>query len=172
MGGLLVLWGSVTSSSSSATAGREEDGVRLKEALGATGSPMGRTTGAGVGVELVDQDTDALPPPCFITSLVGGKGAGADAGVGADAGIGAEAAAGGVGAGARAIAAAGVGVAATGGVPTAGGAVLTELSSTFMGLTTPLSSKQELATNSSAKREKDYCTYIFFYTAYIFVYTK
>lgn len=149
MGGLLVRWGSVTSSSSSAAVGREEDGVRLKEALGATGSAEGRTTGAGVGVELVDQDTDALPPPCFITSLVGGKGAGAEAGVGADAGVGAEAAATGVGAGA--IAAAGAGVAATGGVPTAGGAVLTELSSTFIGLTALLSSKQELATNSSAK---------------------
>lgn len=145
MGGLLVLWGSVTSSSSSAAAGREEDGVRPKEALGATGSAEGRTTGAGVGVELVDQDTDALPPPCFITSLVGGKGAGAE--VGADAGVGVEAAAGGVGAGA--IAVSGAGVAATGGVLTADGAVLTELSSTFMGLTALLSSKQELATNSS-----------------------
>lgn len=125
--------------------------MRLKEALGVTGSAEGRTTGVGVGVELVDQDTDALPPPCFITSLVGGKGAGAEAGVGADvdAGVGAEAAAG-VGAGAIA----GAGVATTGGVPTAGGAVLTELSSTFIGLTALLSSKQELATNSSVKREE------------------
>lgn len=148
MGGLLVRWGSVTSSSSSAGRGREEDGVRLKEAFGATVSMEGLTTGAGVGVELVDQDTDAPPPPCFITSLVGGKGAGAGAetGAGADAGAGIEARGGaGVGAGATA----GIGVAATGGVPTAGGAILTELSSTFTGLTALLSSKQELATYSS-----------------------
>lgn len=104
MGGLLVRWGSATSSSSSA--GRE-DGVRLKEALGVTGSADGRTTGASVGVELVDQDTDAPPPPCLITSLVGGKRAGVEAGVGAAAGIGA-----GVGVGAGATAAAGA--AATG----------------------------------------------------------
>lgn len=103
MGGLLVRWGSATSSSSSA--GRV-DGVRLKEALGMTGSADGRTTGAGVCVELVDQDTDAPPPPCLITSLVGGKRA--EAGVGAATEVGA-----GVGVGAGATAAAGAGTAAS-----------------------------------------------------------
>lgn len=149
MGGLLVRWGSATSSSSSA--GRE-DGVRLKEALGVTGSTDGRTTGAGVGVELVDQDTDAPPPPCLITSLVGGKGAGVEAGVGAAAGIGAGVV---VGAGATAAAGAKASAAAAGGPATADDdAVLTELRSTCTGLTAVLSSKQELATNSSAKSQR------------------
>lgn len=150
MGGLLVRWGSATSSSSSA--GRE-DGVRLKEALGATGSTDGRTTGAGVGVELVDQDTDAPPPPCLITSLVGGKGAGAEAGAGAAAGVGVGVV---VGAGATAAAGARASAAAAGGPATAADddAVLTELRSTCTGLTALLSSKQELATNSSAKSQR------------------
>lgn len=148
MGGLLVRWGSATSSSSSA--GRE-DGVRLKEALGVTGSTDDRTTGAGVGVELVDQDTDAPPPPCLITSLVGGKGAGAETGVGAAAGVGAGIV---VGAGATAAAGARAGAAGAGGPATADEVILTELSSTFTGLTALLSSKQELATNSSAKSQR------------------
>lgn len=139
MGGLLVRWGSATSSSSSA--GRE-DGVRLKEALGATGSAGGRTTGAGVGVELVDQETEAPPPPCLITSFVGGKSAGAGAGFGAAAGAGVE-----VGAGATVVA--GAGVTAVGGAATIVDAVLTELSSTFSSFTALLSTKHELATNSS-----------------------
>ncbi len=68
-----------------------------------TGSADGRTTGAGVCVELVDQDTDAPPPPCLITSLVGGKRAGVEAPeVGAAAEVGA-----GVGVGAGATAGAG-----------------------------------------------------------------
>lgn len=152
MGGLLVRWGSATSSSSSA--GRE-DGVRLKEALGATGSKDDRTTGAGVGVELVDQDTDAPPPPCLITSLVGGKGAGAETGVGAAAGVGAGIV---FGAGATAAAGARASAAGAGGPATAAPAddevILTELSSTFTGLAALVSSKQELATNSSAKSKR------------------
>lgn len=142
MGGLLVRWGSATSSSSSA--GRE-DGVRLKEALGATGSAAGRTTGAGVGVELVDQETEAPPPPCFITSFVGGKSAGA--GVGAAAGAG-------VGAGAGATVVAGTGAATVGGAATTVDAVLTELSSTFSSFTALLSTRHELATNSSANSQR------------------
>lgn len=125
--------------------------MRLKEALGATGS-------TDVGVELVDQDTDAPPPPCLITSLVGGKGAGAEAGVGAAAGVGVGVV---VGAGATAAAAAGAGAGATASAAAAGGpatadddAVLTELRSTCTGLTALLSSKQELATNSSAKSQR------------------
>ena len=63
-------------------------------------------TGAAAG-QLVDQDTDAPLPPCFMTSLVGGKGeredgtgAGAGGGAGAGAGAGAETGAGaGAGAG-------------------------------------------------------------------------
>lgn len=134
MGGLLVRWGSATSSSSSA--GRE-DGVRLKEALGATGSAGGRTTGAGVGVELVDQETEAPPPPCLITSFVGGKSAGAGAGFGAAAGAGVE-----VGAGATVVA--GAGVTAVGGAATIVDAVLTELSSTFSSFTALLSRRSAL----------------------------
>lgn len=118
--------------------------MRLKEALGATGSAGGRTTGAGVGVELVDQETEAPPPPCLITSFVGGKsaGAGAGAGFGAAAGAGVE-----VGAGATVVA--GAGVTAVGGAATIVDAVLTELSSTFSSFTALLSTKHELATNSS-----------------------
>lgn len=116
--------------------------MRLKEALGATGSAGGRTTGAGVGVELVDQETEAPPPPCLITSFVGGKSAGAGAGFGAAAGAGVE-----VGAGATVVA--GAGVTAVGGAATIVDAVLTELSSTFSSFTALLSTKHELATNSS-----------------------
>lgn len=45
---------------------------------------------AEAGGQLVDQDTEAPPPPCFITSLVGGNGAaeGVGAGAAAEAGAG------------------------------------------------------------------------------------
>lgn len=95
------------------------------------GSATGLTGGAGGGGQLLDQDTDALPPPCFITSLVGGKGeregaaegtetgeeAGAETGVGAGGGFGAmigtgDGMAAGAGAAATATAGAGAGTAA------------------------------------------------------------
>lgn len=57
-------------------------GARLK--LWLTGSDAGLAGAAGG--QLVVQDTDAPPPPCFMTNLVGGKGgAGVAAGTGAGA---------------------------------------------------------------------------------------
>lgn len=78
------------------------------------------------GGQLLDQDTEAPPPPCFITSLVGGKGltegmggGGAGTGAGTGAAVGA-----GAGAGAGAKVGAGAGTGAGGGAGADAGAVL------------------------------------------------
>lgn len=95
--------------------------ARLKEALWLeAGSATVFADETGVAGQLVDQDTEAPPPPCFITSLVGGKaeaegaggggvGAAAGDGVGTGAGVGAGAETGG-GAGRGADAGGGFGV--------------------------------------------------------------
>lgn len=112
---------------------------------------QGRTTDAGTGVQLVDHDTRAPPPPCFITSLVGGKGTGAGLAVGAAVTE--------VEAGAGALAAWTVATADLTELNSiAAGPVLTELSSTAAGFT-PLSAilftKHELATNSSVEKQRE-----------------
>ncbi len=106
IGGLLVLCGRASSSSAGCELKDEEEkeddpaGARLKGALWLVGSATGLLVAAGGGGQLLDQDTEAPPSPCFITSLVGGKGledvvaggagAGAGAGTGTGAGAGAE----------------------------------------------------------------------------------
>lgn len=127
-------------------------GPKERSELGPVAFVQGCNADADTGVQLVDHDTSAPPPPCFITSLVGGKRTGTGLVVTA----------------AVTRVEAGAGVPATMAVvtadllelsSTAAGSVLKELSSTAAGLTTlsaTLFTIHELATNSSVKKWQDW----------------
>lgn len=91
MGGRPLRWGRASSSSSSPPPPRRDE---AGAELGGGAWPADAGLAAGTEVELVDQDTDAPPPPCLITNLVGAKWAGAGAEAGAGAGVGGGAGAG------------------------------------------------------------------------------
>lgn len=85
--------------------------------MGSATSLLGAAEGGG---QLLDQDTEAPPPPCFITSLVGGKGIAEGAGAGAEAGAGTGIGIG-IGAGAGVEAGAGTGAGTGAGAATGSG---------------------------------------------------